>query len=1643
MQGILNFSGLDFASTEEEFNEGIDNLRKDLEIAIEEGVIALDPSKIDSKIAEYVKNINTALGEKFLTDIDIKDKFGKLDKEIFELIDNTDLKTKQKMVTIDVSLKGMSKEQVQDYIDDAQVLVDNDVQDTVAIPASFQVQLNESILKGKDISNDDWKSILSKNPNAEEILGTREDFNNKSTGERVALMERLMQITRETNVEAIKNYEITKQSAEDTKKLIEADISSYSDEAKETDLVVKELEDKLKVQKEIAELQEEEGKTEEAEKTKAKAAETQKDLDKHKEKLDELNEKIKNLNNQKVQIDVQLDMEQTYDNVLQSGIGNVITQLDQMISATEAIGDGWRVAAENVSTFAAAFPDLMDDIDWLEDGSIQLNKDIVNNTLKGNQDIIESNKKVILSSIDDKIKQLEAEKKFQKEKIRILEEVLDGTLEESEAERQLGKATSDYKSQLVDLELVEDSEAVNQMIDNGIIGAKGIIESLDKVNEALGILHENYANVALKDEEILPLPGGVDSSQIKKSEAKSVSKDKGKPELDEETKAYVQSQLDQAKARASEIDKQIASYYGLRSEVLAKDSKADKAIGRVLSGKSGKDDDSKDKEKKKNDDEFDRYWDIKKAIDAVDRALNKLSKDQENLFGYELADSLMETNKLLEQQADNYRALAEAQKQEAAELQGVLSGMGVAFDASGAITNYAAATAAALAEYNEAIAKYNAGLIDESSFKVYEKQYELFKKQLERYEQLFYTEMKDTQEKLEEIERQKKANNLKAWEAKLQVKLDLKELKREWNNFLAEINKDFKSVYKDLRAEIANMKKNAKTYGGKNGTINNELKAIEQVEREIDKMRNGGTSNMFESISQAQEKLKELNEKLLNDAQAFHDLVVQAWQAYLEGIDQVTDQLDEVIDRYGKIKDQLDFLKELNELVYGPKNFKVMNEYYDRAIDNNNKMIDSIVDMRDTLQKELNKLLAEHGHTMEDWEKWSKDEKKLYEEIVKLQEDLNSAILEGAQLLKDQFNSALDEAFDKYEHMLYGEDFSLEGWKEEWEQVNNLADKYLDTTTAIYEKATLNNKFAKSLNDYSGSIKAQEKLLELQQDINDELAKKDELTQYDIDKANLRYELMLKEIALEDAQNNKTSMKVTRNEEGNWSYQYVADEDDILDKQQQVLDLKQQLYELAEEYKTSIQESIANLDEYYMSQMAHIEELEMNGEITHAEAEDRKAKLNDYYATERAKSVQQLAEVSEDMEIAALAVAVEAASQSADVYDALSESQRNAVDLFIEHAQTSYEDITDVIKGQAEEQGDITEELAQEMKDAAREVYEETDQYSSDTLNVIQNNAGLIDTAVSNLMNDITQATENYQDGLEELQNAADMNFANIQDYMRDTEDETDNLNDKAKDLADDGVDYIEDLRKAAEDLEDAWNKVKDAIEDAIRKLEEYLQLRGQAGSGGGDGVPSAPTGSAPNNSGNNSNDSGNNSNDNGGKNPSEDDGKPALDWQYKEQQYKHYTKDKNGDYYFVGNVSGKVATDYVKRGGFISGKRVYYKSGGYTGSWSGADTEENGKLAMLHQKELVLNADDTENLLNAVGIVRALGNFIAATTAGLGNLSAPGVMSSISNNSSSSTYGDVVINASFPNANDVNAIKEAILNLPNMAAQYFSQNRK
>ena len=106
--------------------------------------------------------------------------------------------------------------------------------------------------------------------------------------------------------------------------------------------------------------------------------------------------------------------------------------------------------------------------------------------------------------------------------------------------------------------------------------------------------------------------------------------------------------------------------------------------------------------------------------------------------------------------------------------------------------------------------------------------------------------------------------------------------------------------------------------------------------------------------------------------------------------------------------------------------------------------------------------------------------------------------------------------------------------------------------------------------------------------------------------------------------------------------------------------------------------------------------------------------------------------------------------------------------------------------------------------------------------------------------------------------------------------------------------------------------------------------------------------------------------------------------------------------------------------------------SGGYTGSWG-----PEGKLAVLHEKELVLNAQDTENFLSATNILREISQMLDrdALIASLGTINLRAM--TLNSLADQVLQQEVTIHADFPNVTDHNEIEIAIDNLINAASQH------
>jgi hypothetical protein len=119
----------------------------------------------------------------------------------------------------------------------------------------------------------------------------------------------------------------------------------------------------------------------------------------------------------------------------------------------------------------------------------------------------------------------------------------------------------------------------------------------------------------------------------------------------------------------------------------------------------------------------------------------------------------------------------------------------------------------------------------------------------------------------------------------------------------------------------------------------------------------------------------------------------------------------------------------------------------------------------------------------------------------------------------------------------------------------------------------------------------------------------------------------------------------------------------------------------------------------------------------------------------------------------------------------------------------------------------------------------------------------------------------------------------------------------------------------------------------------------------------------------------------------------------------------KNGKEILISDIAGMSDKDLNDFFGL--------ETGGYTGAWG-----KSGKLAMLHEKEIVLNKDDTNNMLNMLSVSRDMSTIFDANK----------LKNSLNLNTKASEQNFHINDLVFPNVTNSNEIQDAMKNLPHAA---------
>ena len=580
----------------------------------------------------------------------------------------------------------------------------------------------------------------------------------------------------------------------------------------------------------------------------------------------------------------------------------------------------------------------------------------------------------------------------------------------------------------------------------------------------------------------------------------------------------------------------------------------------------------------------DRYRDNTVKANKLANQMTKLNKQQERLTGKDTLKNLQKQLKILQKQNDTIRERIGLQRDEQSELAGNLKQYGAKFDKDGTLNNYFDVFEKIKSKYDKLAAKWNSlsGDQQEANQKLKEQidaekqKMEAALKDLERYDKLQQEIAKSIQQQIDNAQEQIDLQ-VKQFDLKIKAELDLSEAKRDLNKFKRDVveeirDDDILGLNKYRFADIASYYNTEKT-----GSIQYLTSLINELTKEngenffsavYDRSRDGKEIDRATLVDyQARlEQLKELTDNLQGEMEDFKSLVDDVKESIFDVIDAAQDAFDEQMDEYEYIGDLINHNVKITELLYGDQAYDKMTKFYDRIEDNNNAQLDFLSTQKDYWYD----LMTGQKKTMDDLEKAGRKDSNLYKESQERFKEYEKHWIDNVNDLKSTVEDALDNIMDKYSNaisnILLNFDLSLGGGKklddiaDEWDMLNDLADTYLDKINSAYEIEKLQNAFNDAIDDNEGNVAAQQSLNNLMEQQLAYLKDKEKLTQYDVDRANTLLQIEMKRLALEQSRANKNRLRLRRDSQGNYTYQYTADTEAMNKAEQELADARNSLY---------------------------------------------------------------------------------------------------------------------------------------------------------------------------------------------------------------------------------------------------------------------------------------------------------------------------------------------------------------------------------------------------------------------------------------------------------------------------------------------------
>lgn len=1063
-----------------------------------------------------------------------------------------------------------------------------------------------------------------------------------------------------------------------------------------------------------------------------------------------------------------------------------------------------------------------------------------------------------------------------------------------------------------------------------------------------------------------------------------------------------------------------------------------------------------DEEYKNSADEKERYHVIKNQLEDLTSQYENISKAKDKAFG---ATRLANLNKEISAQ----KKLTQANKEYLSEIKKYLfddkaavKALGADIDENGTILNYDALIQKAVNDYNAAVDAFNSATTDDEgaqkAFEAAQERYDQFMETISQYEETQDLYKEQMQQVLDDIMTEQSLL-LERTQLEVELKINVSEDALEYLEYMMDNieNKayDCAEAFGYLNGMTQEYFKTAEALeGGLRSLFANQgltdtdfQKLIEgdtaTYNKLMDMLSSGGTADLSDGLQQSEidaaygftaddvdtmrdyvSQLIEANQNLQEIRQTVHEQILNVWDEWNEKLDAgiaKIEHLQSITESYQNIID-----------IVGQKNLGVSNAFMSKmrqqSIDQANDKLEaekaryeSLKKARDDAYAKFEEQKAKGILSPEEIKQWEDSLAQMDEDVQSASESFQSAWEDALTAANEAFEAAVDQIMQAYDDAAAGLMGSMSDLQDAFDRKSDLSSQYLADYEKIYQLTKLNRDLENSI-DSTNNTKAKAELLELQSKINAYEEAGIDISEYQMEQLRQEYELKKAQIELEESQEAKSQVQMTRDADGNYSYVYTANADDVAKAEQNYEDKLHQMQESNANYINDLQSNMIQMEQDYQDK---VQEIMKDTSLT---AEERMVKLNELN----------------------------------QYYDEKMKFYMSEAELWEENSQRLYEEDW------------MNYAAATGYKISSEEEW--LDHWNETQLSILTGFGSLEEYQtnhnmnVANLLLSSSDAFATWQTNIETAMQNAGTSMGTFQEdateVLNTVAEESEKTKDSVVDMAETAADKIGEVVEAVVDWENqysatvqkmlTWNNA--LITSFNRLIAGWSAVQSSANSSGA-GSGDSSSGSSGSGSGSSSSSSNNGSNSvssGGGSVDNSDkvagvaaaiwmDGASASGWgnnPTRATRLKEKGVEGAQAYINAHGANGDIYADWANKRNQL--RNYYYGSfdtGGYTGEW-GLD----GKFAMLHEKELVLNKDDTTHFLQAIDIVRQISELID-----LNALSSAGGLSSLlaatASSSSQKLEQQVTIHAEFPNVTDKDQITEAFTDLVNLASQYA--NRK